>query len=214
MVVEDHLVKSASNALVEAGFTLCTDIHCRELRYRPRPIGEIHFHIESKYPWHTILSIYNISSTVWWLPSIPLGFPARDDPVFKTTKDPRLPPYTSVYGCSGQLPDLYPIKILSPSAFTEAILFLLCRDLSQDNGFDSWWKTLLSGLLEDKPTPAPVVKKWIRSEFSSFWEVFGRNGLQPSLEVPDPMSLLRELRQRLIESGGLPPSPLAQGTID
>lgn len=207
MVVDNDHLEDASKAIAQAGFPECRDFTCFERQHdRRRQVAEIHFHIKSKYPEHTVLSIYTKSSIVWWLPAIPVGSPAEDDPNLMLSNDPRLPPYNR-HGCTGPLRELYPMKILNPSAFTEAIIWLICRDLWHPDELDLGWMQHLTYLVEKKPAPALSVTKSLRGEFKSFWETFGRNGMRPSVEEPNPRAVLYEFADTLLKNRGLPIPP-------
>ena len=68
--------------------------------------------------------------------------PAADDPHLMLSNDPRLPPYVP-QGMSGPWTELYPIKILNRSSFTEAALWLCFRDFDHANGLYIQWLDLL-----------------------------------------------------------------------
>ncbi|CAG8901331.1 unnamed protein product [Penicillium egyptiacum] len=147
-LVLDHLITAASNALVAAGFTPCTDPGCRAVQTEKNhhPIPAVHFHLKAQYPQHNMLRLYPKSGHLWWHPDFDLGPPTADDPDLMLSNDPRLPPY-AVQGMSGPWTELYPIKILNRSSCTEAVWWLLFRDLDHANNYDLVWSMMIYSLM-------------------------------------------------------------------
>ncbi|KAJ5105512.1 hypothetical protein NUU61_002859 [Penicillium alfredii] len=65
VIPDDHL-ESATNTLSTAGFPRCTNPNRINLGYgRARPVPDIHFHIELRYPDCTVLSLLAKPVTLW-----------------------------------------------------------------------------------------------------------------------------------------------------
>ncbi|CAI7665982.1 unnamed protein product [Penicillium glandicola] len=172
-LILDHLITDASNALIAAGFTSCTDPDCREVQIKGnyRPVPAVHFHIESQYPRHQVLRLYPKSGHLWWLPDFELGPPAADDPDLMLSNDLRLPPFAEK-GFSGPWTELYLIKILNPSSFTEAVWYLIFRDLGYANMHETIWLDMIVPLMESHTHPHRTIKRTLRPRFQAMWEEF------------------------------------------
>jgi hypothetical protein len=143
------------------------------------------------------VQIFPKSHILWWLKKIPAGDPSPDDEDLLLTNDPRLPPklktrsasspierdlygnYTEEVGPSGPWEKIYPMKILKPESFTEALILLYCRDYHNPNigdglqlGYDKYWKRLLLPMGEVKVDPKAIVPKTLRPEFREAWANF------------------------------------------
>lgn len=104
-------------------------------------------------------------------------------PLARTTsskaRDLYSPEYEELVGPSGPWLNTYPIKILNPNSFTEALLLLYCRDFHNANdrdalqlGYDEYWKRLILPMAEIKEDNSAVFKKTLRPEFREAWKNF------------------------------------------
>ncbi|OQE72401.1 hypothetical protein PENNAL_c0097G00240 [Penicillium nalgiovense] len=210
-LVLDHLIQTASNALFAAGFTPCTDPGCDVLKTVRNDylIPPVHFHVQALYPEHDVLRLYPKSGQLWSLPdSFDFGTspPAADDPHLMLSNDSRLPPYIPE-GMSGPWTELYPIKILNRSSFTEAVLWLCFRDLDHANGLDTQWVDML-GSARKHPEGITLSPK-----FQAMWEEFTLPEAQLTRRRWEPvLELMKEMRS----NNELPPPPRINwfGTVE
>ncbi|CAP79007.1 Pc06g00140 [Penicillium rubens Wisconsin 54-1255] len=186
-LVLDHLIQKASDALFAAGFTPCTDPGCDVVKTVNNDylIPPVHFHVEALYPEHEVLRLYPKSSHLWWLPDFGASAPAADDPHLMLSNDPRFPPYVPE-GMSGPWTEVYPIKVLNRSSFTEAALWLFCRDIDHANA---------------KERPEGIT---LPPRFQAMWQEFTIPEEQRTRRRWDPMvDLVNEMRA----NNELPPPP-------
>ncbi|KAL2822036.1 hypothetical protein BJX63DRAFT_427387 [Aspergillus granulosus] len=147
-VVSDNKLQVATDALIYAGFPLCTIHNCSELescrnkktrnqdelkaKNRHHPVAACHFHIME--PGQALVSLHRKSNILWWLPDAIEERPATSNPHLWLSTDSRL------HLGSGPWPKLYPIKILNPNWLAKAVLSLLCRDGgAPQTGWDMWY---------------------------------------------------------------------------
>ncbi|KAL5343575.1 hypothetical protein BJX70DRAFT_115023 [Aspergillus crustosus] len=156
-VVPDEMIEPAKNVLeIQPGeakskqkykYPLCTKPTCMELvvdrhdhkeylsfdeQQTQHPRSEYHFHASS----HTIVYLIRKSDHLWWLPKIELGLPDEDNlyltvstvPVFSVEPADKGGKLYSPRLTLGPWPRLYPVRILRPGAFIEALLWLQMRD--------------------------------------------------------------------------------------
>lgn len=193
----------ACASLRALGLKPCPDAECDAMVLgRLRPVPAAHFHIGVKYRGCSTLSFLSHSTSLWWRENFPIKAPGSDDPDILLTTDPRLPPYVQ-YGCTGPWTDLYPIKILNPSSFTEAVILLACRDYRQPNNLFPTWEGMLDALRGYKEYPATLVKKSLRPEFQAFWQEYCSDKPVDKIYAGPG----RRLRDDLIKANRLPPPP-------
>ncbi|KAI9375904.1 hypothetical protein BJX61DRAFT_539359 [Aspergillus egyptiacus] len=181
-------------------------------------VGSAHFHLPAGY----ILSLYSQSSLLWWLPDYDVGPPPPEDPnLVLSTDAARLPergqkacafPWNHsdevaklyaariVYGCSGPWNHLYPVKVLSPRAFREAILTCLCRDYEDSKV--TLWITMLAYLGEQREPGQTEVKQQLSEPFRHLWHHF-HDYPHPTCEASIE-DLVLELRDNLLAAGIFP----------
>ncbi|XHG02602.1 hypothetical protein AWENTII_005947 [Aspergillus wentii] len=88
-IVPDEQIQPASEVLYEAGFCLCANPGCPDLRIDQfYPIADVHFHLEGMTDEHRILSLFTKSSVVWWLPDLSLSHPPRMIPTLSSLPRP------------------------------------------------------------------------------------------------------------------------------
>lgn len=171
---------------------------------RYHAIADAHFHIGSKYSFYTTLSLYNKSSTLWWLPDIQLGPPVDDDPNLMLSNDPQLLPFKKG-GSSGPWIGLYPIKALKPSPLAEAIILLLCRDYGDVKHVYRGWVRMSCALVGQKghTMNREAIERSLKPQFLPVWHSFTCCGPEgQNIYIP-----LRQLRDKLIENNELPHLP-------
>ncbi|CRL28558.1 unnamed protein product [Penicillium camemberti] len=210
----DHLIFMASNALIAAGFTPCSDPDCREVHSKNNdcPIAPVHFHIEAQYPQHGVLRVYAKSSHLWWLPDFEPGPPAADDPDLMLSNDSRLPPYV-LRGFSGPWTELYPIKILNPSSFTEAAWWLTFRDIDYANGYEYRWTDMVLASMQSYTHPHRTMERTLRPKFQAMWKEFDLPQEQRTRRTWDSAN---ELMYQMRDNNELPPAPTNNwwGTVE
>ncbi|KAJ0422736.1 hypothetical protein BJY00DRAFT_310750 [Aspergillus carlsbadensis] len=134
----------------------------RDTTIKLHAVPDSHFHL----PPGDTLALYQKSRLSWRFPTIPLGPPAPDDSIsILSTNAARLPPrgteswpgipefaplFLPGYTPSGPWHDLYPVKVLSARAHTEALIACLARDLCLGCNVDFLWFFMLNYLGEKK----------------------------------------------------------------
>ncbi|KAJ5185482.1 hypothetical protein N7491_006652, partial [Penicillium cf. griseofulvum] len=206
-VIPDHLIMTGSDALAAAGFTPCTDPECREVQTtgNDRPVAPVHCHVVSRYPRYEgllVIRLYPKSGHLWWLPDFKVSPPAIDDPDLMLSNDPQLPPYIPG-GCSGPWTEIYPIQILSPNSYAEAVLLLHFRDYKHANSYDNTWHFLLFPLMEYHINPELTVKRTLRPKFQAKWEEFNL----PWKNLQNKFNPLLKLMKEMRDNNELPPPP-------
>ncbi|KAJ0417619.1 hypothetical protein BJY00DRAFT_315731 [Aspergillus carlsbadensis] len=170
-----------------------TDIQAED---RFHPVAHAHFHIDALYPGYSVLALHKQSYILWAWPDLDLGGPISGSNVMLLTNDPRL---TQEHGRSGPWDGLYPIKTLTPWAYTEAILLLICRDSLHYMGLDNMWETMLAYLSRCDAE----VRTRLSPQFIESWEGIMLRG--PDSE--GSMDALGRLRDRLISEQKLTDLP-------
>lgn len=198
-----------------------------EERKRARALAAAHFDHVPKVQDIGPIQIFPKSHILWWLKEIPSGAPSPDDEDLILTNDPRLPPrlktrtadsklarslykeYEEDIGPSGTWEEIYPMKILNPASFTEALLQLYCRDYHSPSvqdavqlGYDAYWKKLILPMGEVKDDKNAIVKKSLRPEFREVWENFNMPAQPYGWEY-----LHEDLREQLKMKNKLPAFP-------
>ncbi|BCS25099.1 uncharacterized protein APUU_41543S [Aspergillus puulaauensis] len=211
-VVQKRDLSRAIEQLVEAGFKQCQDPNCIELQANRRPlrdtgdgpcnlseiaaadvlnsyhtVADAHFHLGFQYESSTVLSLYTTSELLFWLEDPESGeLPANDNDIFWFSNDPRLPPYQEG-GPSGPWTGLYPVRILSPVTFSEALVILMCRDYGHIDFVDHAWITMWECVVfKERP-------RTLSPRFQPVWDIF--NAEEPNCS---PYDVLRALRDDMI----------------
>ncbi|KAJ5109044.1 hypothetical protein N7456_005719 [Penicillium angulare] len=198
-------------ALTSAGYSLCVDQNCYWNTHKfEHPPGTVHFDtVKDSRLWGP-LRLYTKSSVLWWLPDPTPTLPTLDDPHYMLTDDKRLPPRTwprrdldGNLGPDGPWLNIYPVRIVKPILFTEALILLCCRDHNHVNNFEDYWRGLLGAMNEENPDPDFYLRKRVRPELQKCWNVAKvGNDLQINAAV-------KQLREELIAS--LPATPYYYG---
>lgn len=218
-VVRKRDLSRAIETLVEAGFKQCQDPSCIELQANRCPlrdtgdgpcnlseiaaadvlnsyhaVADAHFHLGFQYESCTVLSLYTTSDLLYWLEDPESGELPGDD-TFWFSNDPRLPPYEE-RGPSGPWTELYPVRILSPVAFSEALIILMCQNYGHIDFVDHAWITMWECVVF-KPQP-----RTLSPRFQPIWDIF-------NAEEPDrnPYDVLRVLRDEMIAKNEFPYLP-------
>ncbi|KAL4965942.1 uncharacterized protein BDV14DRAFT_199394 [Aspergillus stella-maris] len=143
---------------------------------RYHPVAAVHYHIADKYPEYAILALHRRSYLLWRLPKIPLASPADGDRNLMLSTDDRLNMENSR---SGPWTELYPIKILTPWAFVEALIILCCRNFYHFEDLGEAWDAMLRGFAE---LDRWEIKNNIDDDFRASWDgLMGRGPLERQL---------------------------------
>ncbi|KAJ0426835.1 hypothetical protein BJY00DRAFT_306826 [Aspergillus carlsbadensis] len=122
---------------------------------RLHPIADHHFHTKVKM---IIIYLVRQSDHLWWLPPLTLDIPDEHHPYLTVSTDPDLPARREVdkaeedldedewewewewerVGPCGPWVGLYPVRILQPGRFIEAVCWLWMRDCRPSIG-NMWW---------------------------------------------------------------------------
>lgn len=122
------------------------------------------------------------------------------------TNDQRLPPRTWPHlGPDGPWLDIYPVRIVKPILFTEALILLCCRDHNHVNNFEEYWRRLLTSMDEENRDPNTYLRKRLRPKLEKYWNVIKCAG-KPLIDTQ-----IQRLRKELIES--LPATPYYYGFL-
>lgn len=122
------------------------------------------------------------------------------------TNDQRLPPRTWPHlGPDGPWLDIYPVRIVKPILFTEALILLCCRDHNHVNNFEEYWRRLLTSMDEENRDPNTYLRKRLRPKLEKYWNVIKCAG-KPLIDAQ-----IQRLRKELIES--LPATPYYYGFL-
>ncbi|BCS18148.1 uncharacterized protein APUU_10976A [Aspergillus puulaauensis] len=207
-VIPDEQLVDAMWALDEGGFIICNDAFCKRRRVDRRATKpgnpETDINDKSRYPsiacahFHTD-NLYQ--DTLWWLSNLNIGR------YITVSSDPDLPPHVPG-GCTGPWSsELYPVKILRPSAFTEAVILLAAWGYDSIEGQDSRYWRMIRCLMDNGNNDPTDVEKQLAKPFQYFWENLHA--------VPnwEPVRLsLRTLRtDEIVTKGVLPPRQCAPG---
>ncbi|OJJ64324.1 hypothetical protein ASPSYDRAFT_39018 [Aspergillus sydowii CBS 593.65] len=114
-----------------------------------------------------------------WLAEIEPGPPAPGDPDLVMV----------------ERPGFYPVKILRPASFTEAVIRLLCRDMVRNNDLALLWLFMIDRIKEDETT----FSRHLRPEFQAAW-----NGLMGGGGYRNHLVEAAQLREKLIAENRLP----------
>lgn len=170
-------------ALDEGGFIICNDAFCKRRSVDQRAtkpgnpetdindksrcpsIACAHFHTDNLYREYGIstISLLTQSSTLWWLSNLNIGR------YITVSSDPDLPSRVPG-GCTGPWPSLYPVKILRPSAFTEAVILLAAWGYDSIEGQDSRYWRMIRCLMDNGNNDPTDVEKQLAKPFQFFWE--------------------------------------------
>ncbi|KAL2826315.1 hypothetical protein BDW59DRAFT_161154 [Aspergillus cavernicola] len=228
-VVPDEKVESATNVLAAAGFTVCMAPNCFELcedrlpenhldhweglppeqrfmswshvnsvvaKDRRHPVAAAHFHVNTQYPSSEILAVHRKSYILWKFPPLTLDLPANDRNLMLST-DNRL---TTRNGGTGPWIDLYPIKILTPCACAEALIYLRSRDYAHIKKLWRVWRSMLIVLSANDAE----IRHQIQPSFRVVWESLNCRGPEEQ-NMWIPFNLLRDRLIAERELGELPP---------
>ncbi|KAL3480162.1 hypothetical protein BJX99DRAFT_254758 [Aspergillus californicus] len=225
-VIPDNKVDTANKALSDAGFKQCLEASCVQLleyrvpegikfgtlseeeRARLRivmtawdahhPVPALHYHVDkSRSDMYPLLSLHKKSSQLWWLPELQLGPPAEDDRNLAMSNSSRLP---TGNGRSGPWTGQYPIKVLLPWAFLEAIILLWCRDYKRPSNLHQLWHSMLLFFLSHDEE----VRYKIQPQFQEAWGYHRGRLVPPDTNV---WIAMKKLRESLVATNQLPDIP-------
>ncbi|KAL4965566.1 uncharacterized protein BDV14DRAFT_199666 [Aspergillus stella-maris] len=156
-----------------------------------------HFHTE-KLPIFSdgdsptdVLILNKKSETIWWLPDFNIG------ESITLTNDSALPAFVEE-GCEGPWPaDSYGVKILKPSAFTEAVIRLLAFHL--DLPVHNIYHFMLTCVMDLRKDDGTDVKKGLDERFRKYWSEQCRNPFEVA-----SYKALSEIRGNETKSGQFP----------
>ncbi|KAL3470337.1 hypothetical protein BJX99DRAFT_264329 [Aspergillus californicus] len=111
-------------------------------------------------------------------------------------------------GCSGPWTELYPVKILRPRSFIEAVILCWCRDLYHAEGADQMWEWMIEALGEIREPGQTAAKHKLGEQFQPFWDMWHGYPEQTGGNAYIPLD---ELRNKLLADNKLPHLPLKPG---
>ncbi|OJJ06098.1 hypothetical protein ASPVEDRAFT_311869 [Aspergillus versicolor CBS 583.65] len=214
LLVPKQDLTRAIEKLVEAGFHECQDPNCIELQENRRPItsnnvfqamaflignsihavANAHFHLGSQYESCTVLSLYTISDLLWWFEDKEQRLLLTDDDVW-FSNDSRLPPYREG-GPSGAWTALPPVRMLSPTAFSEALIRLMCQNYGHIKGVGRAWRKMWECLMRN------AHHMDLDPRFQPVWDSFSA-----SHYTGNPYEILRALRDEMVANNEFPYLP-------
>ncbi|KAL4809629.1 hypothetical protein BDV18DRAFT_157378 [Aspergillus unguis] len=178
LVIPDDLIDSAKNALLDK-YPLCTDRDCMELEEKRPGHPKFHYgdhqltrHPKPEHHFHArvyeIIYLVRQSDFLWWLPNIPLELPDKNDLHLTVTTDEAL-------RSPGPWLGKHPVRVLKPSSFVEALLYLWMRDFRDPNS-KMWleWDNLAHRMKVDWDynPEIPESQKRLREEFQRAWDYY------------------------------------------
>ncbi|KAL2824269.1 hypothetical protein BDW59DRAFT_162607 [Aspergillus cavernicola] len=218
-VIADDKIEFAVWVLADAGYRLCTESECQELkedRYpdtqdpvliaadnRYHPIAYAHYHLETS---DYLLSLFKQSDTLPWLPDLKAGPPGKRNPDLSLSTEPQLPPARDWekghHGCGGPWTELYPVNILNRHAYIEAVILLLCKDIDSSSKAEKLWRCMLASLSEFR-LPQQRDDRLVKPEFRNIWH---RYTLQSSRDVTllEWDTEVRKLRDQMLADSQRP----------
>lgn len=143
----------------------------RDAKNRVHPVGAAHFHYKDN---DGVLTLLCQSKILPWVREIESGLAAPGDPDLLMTDQP----------------GLYPVKVLRPASFAEAVLRLLCRDMVDNEDLEMLWRRMLDSMKEEEA----LFSQNLRPAFQPAWNaLMGRSG------YIDPITEVIQLRKELIK---------------
>ncbi|KAL3474351.1 hypothetical protein BJX99DRAFT_231674 [Aspergillus californicus] len=136
-VIPDDLIENAAKVLDEAKLPPCKlGAECQVFwEGRDYPYPDYHWHVDLQYTekLHHMtcgVFVYRKTRLFWKYPDPTVGRPAPDDPYYMLTSDARIQNVDET--CRGRSRgNLYPVKMLIPARYLEAIILLKLRDHDQ-----------------------------------------------------------------------------------
>lgn len=191
----------ARRPLTDTGDGVCfwREVFAADVLNCHHAVANAHFHLESQYESCTVLSLYTTSDlfldylesgelpandTLWF--SNDPRLPPYKDPSLILYEDPRLPPCEQK-GPSGPWTDLYPVRIMSPVAFSEALIILVCQSFGHIDFVDAAWINMWERVVFKKQP------RTLSPRFQPIWDIF--NADEPDC---NPYDVLRALRADMI----------------
>ncbi|KAL2872043.1 uncharacterized protein BJX67DRAFT_376889 [Aspergillus lucknowensis] len=196
----DHL-DHWDNLLVEHRLLSESHVRCILAEDRFHAVAPVHFHIQSRYPHsgYQILSLHQKSSLLWSFPEFGPAPPPADDRNLIISDDPRWASTTGDWG-SGPWENVYPMKVLTPWGYAEAVMLFYWRDCGHFQNLDKFWSSLLICLMEHDEH----ISGQLRPQFQMAWDWL--NGRTSRREDRTWAGLWR-LRDKLIADGELTDLP-------
>ncbi|KAL4793218.1 hypothetical protein BDV19DRAFT_391439 [Aspergillus venezuelensis] len=216
-----------------------------EIPNRIHPVGSAHFHVNSKLagsdrPQHLVIHLLPQSETLFWfkdlsktahnpehgkmpdpaklhrdltLSSDKTSLPARGADWVDKTDGERIP--QGPCGPWREKDGFYPVKLLTPAAFAEALIWLIFRDYPAEEWYEEegvykgdWgvyrdaiavfylWKEMARELQRGKGGPGV---KGLREEFQGAWDQLHARGRDPVMKRDKVSYLRRKLQPQLPE---------------
>ncbi|KAL4900140.1 hypothetical protein BDW74DRAFT_104498 [Aspergillus multicolor] len=164
-------------------------------------VAAVHYHVETLPQWqpYELLSLHKQSAQLWWLPELSTDPPSADDHYLTLSNSARLPTGNGRTAPFSR-PDQYPMKVLLPWVFVEALILLRCRDYGHKHDLHNLWEYMLIKFMSHDAD----LRDKIDQRFRLVWDSINDRG-PPGLWnkwVP-----LGQLRRRLIAAGELPDIP-------
>jgi hypothetical protein len=115
--------------LTSVGYSLCLNQDCEWNQLNCEIPPAIHFDtVHNSRLWGPVC-LWPKSSVLWWLPDPTPSLPSPDDAHYMLTNIQRLPQRKwPRFSPNGPWLQIYPVRIVKPILFTEALLLLSCRD--------------------------------------------------------------------------------------
>ncbi|KAA8651358.1 hypothetical protein EYZ11_000939 [Aspergillus tanneri] len=196
-IIPDIFLVKAATALTAAKLKICkAGPECRQINDIPTSEPDMHFH-HHPHP-HEVISLMKQSSMAWKL-DITLESPAKNDPDFMLSNDPRFSGHSMLFS---PIPSgMYPFKMLTPARLTECYLLLLCRDVDIKTAV--MLKNYLGHLLYIKKHvqgPKWFTEEDIHPRFRPLWRELDQETLSTIYDQ------VRKLRVEIGENGFKPSS--------
>ncbi|PLB49839.1 hypothetical protein P170DRAFT_510281 [Aspergillus steynii IBT 23096] len=208
-VVPDHLLDMAADALVRAGFKLCTRVNtCRLAAPQGQgPLPDEHFHNPSDP--REMLILLEQSNFLWAVPEFPLGPVKFDDPCFMNSDDSRLEASQRHLYAN----DDFPYRILTPGCLLESLLHLAARDRGASWTYQRCWIRELDWILfkyvkGGKPIRECQVTPLVWPFVCRFLQIEERKNFTKEVD-----RVLESLRQELYDKDAVAPLPGVVGSV-
>ncbi|KAL3481740.1 hypothetical protein BJX99DRAFT_253267 [Aspergillus californicus] len=220
-VIPDHYIVQAIITLAKK-YPSCADGKCLSWQEDRAAQGEYsnnlryilacnRFHYPAVTHYHAggevVLYLMKKSEILFWLPDYEAGPPRANDGHLTVSSCPLLPPAYPA-GPTGPWSELYPIQMLNPNSLTEAVLYLLARDLPNPEYFrphtGQVWRDMKFALADCKDTPRAVAsqayRRYLKPECRLTWDYL--NGRKPEGHARNIILFL--WRKHLIDTRVLP----------
>ncbi|KAL2825739.1 hypothetical protein BDW59DRAFT_161414 [Aspergillus cavernicola] len=202
-VIPDGVIPVACHALKKAGYTICEDKECGEFMEDREDefaslrgiephiyyhhVAEAHFHPKSTY---LTISLLRQSKSLPWLEDM-----TRSSHYLMISHDPTVPGLLEYFsrGRRSLYPDQHPIKMLTPAAFTESIIRMLCWDIQVKPLLMFRWLGMFNAVKHQR-----IFTASLRPNFQAAWNMYVKRTGNDRI-----FGFLR-IREQLIVTGELP----------